>query len=234
MRASVRRCVSCPGLTPHTLAPGCVSASTAVDGRQWAPLPKPAQAEEEAMCPPHAHEAHMMRCTQPAPHSIVHFWFSCGCWTTRIQGVIAMTIPMPVALEVRPKIGPGSVPGALMLFPFCDGTQWAATPVLAPLPPSWSGTFYFFLIHTVILPQNVLSPFYCCSSSQFMLLRAFLGKSADHASTLWISLLSLWFNTNIIFCDQMCDASLSPKARLYPFKPRNMNFTTVKRQRKGE
>lgn len=176
----------------------------------------------------------MVRCTQPAPPCIVHFWFSCGCWTTKIQGVIAMTIPVPVAHKVRPKIVPGSVSSVFFLFPFCDGTQWAATPVLAPLPQSWSSTFYFFLVHTVISPQNVLSPFYCCSSSQLILLRTFLGKSADHASMLWISLLSLWFNTNIIFCDQMSDASLSPKAWLYPFKPRHTNFTTVKRQCKGE
>lgn len=52
MSASGRRCISFSGLTPHTLAPGCVSASTAVDGMQCTALPRRAQSEEEAMLPP--------------------------------------------------------------------------------------------------------------------------------------------------------------------------------------
>lgn len=150
-------------------------------------------------------------------------------------GVIAMTIPTPVACEVgvSPRIQDlYQVSSSCFHFVMVPSVQF--TSELTLLPQSRKGTFYFSLIRTLTFPQNIFSPFYHHSSHQLVLCRALLGKSADHASTLWISLLLLWFNTNIIFCDQIADASLPPRARLYPLKPQHTNFTTVKRQCRGE
>lgn len=189
MSASVRRSISCSGLMPHTLAPGCVSPSKAVGGMQWTPLPEPGQAEDY-------------------PHTS-------GPWgQAQDHARICTRCPLPVSI--------------LWCYPVSSYTS--ASTATSELERHLLFLFDTYSYH----PQNVSSPFYCCSSSQLILLRAFLGKCADHASMLWISLLPLWFNTNIIFCDQISDASVSPKAWFYPSKPRHTNFTKVKRQCKGE
>lgn len=108
------------------------------------------------------------------------------------QGVIAMALPMPVAHEA--SVAPRSwdlnqVSSSCFHFVMVPSAQ--LTSVLTPLPQSWNGTFYVSLIHTVIFPQNVFSAFCHCSSNHLVLWGALLGKSADHASTVWIRLLLL-------------------------------------------
>lgn len=159
-------------------------------------------------------------------------WLLGHPWT---QGVIAMSPPTAVACEVG---APSHSRSLYHLFSSCFHLvlvlQAQLTSVLTPLPQSQKGTFYLSLMCAVIFPQNIFSLIYHHSSNQLVLQEALLGKSADDASVLWVSLLLLWFNTNIIFCDQMADASLPPRAELYPFTAQHMNFTTVKRQCKGE
>lgn len=178
-----------------------------------------------------------MRCTQPASCSTTHFQFRWGCWATRdslkndkdhphISGLGRSVCPVvPKTCTEQPL--PLSV---LWWLPSAQ-----PVPVLTPLfrrcqiAPSLSLQYTW-----LFASQHEFSPFYYRSNNQLVLRGALLGKSADRASASWISLLLLWFNTNIIFCDQMADASLPPRAWLYPFKPQRMNFTTVKRQGKGE
>lgn len=132
------------------------------------------------------------------------------------------------------QLYPSPAPSSLSLSPFCDGYPVHSLCQCSlfqrcQITPSLS------LWYTSLLAsQHEFPPFYYRSNNQLVLRGALLGKSADRASASWISLLLLWFNTNIIFCDQMADASLPPRAWLYPFKPQHMNFTTVKRQGKGE
>lgn len=173
--------------------------------------------------------------TQPASHSTAHFQFRCVCWTTRDPRSNCNDYPNTSGLRgwcIPSYLG--SVPGVLFLLPFCDGTQCAVYIRANPTTPELERHLLFLFDTYAYFLTKYFSPFYHHSSHQLVLCRALLGKSADHASTLWISLLLLWFNTNIIFCDQIADASLPPRARLYPLKPQHTNFTTVKRQCRGE
>lgn len=128
---------------------------------------------------------------------------------------------------------PESAPS--VLFVFCDGAK-CAPHISANTTSLQLEQHLLFLFDTngycltkcFFPPSTVVAVTSSCCGEPLW------KKSADRASMLWISLLLLWFNTNIIFCGQMADASLTPRAGLHPFKTQHMYFTTVKRLCKGE
>lgn len=89
--------------------------------------------------------------------------------------------------------------------------------VMVTLCPNTTAPCHLPFLFSAHREQPVFPTFHHHGSNQLMLWGALLGWSADHASALRISLLSLWFNTKVIFCDQMADASLPSRTWLYPF-----------------
>lgn len=178
--------------TLRTSVPSSLSASTDVDGMQWTSQTKPVQARKK-LCAPQACPHKRAQC---GAHSLLpttaHFQFRCGQGPPGTQGVIAMTIPTPVASEVAvPPHTWDLYQVSSFCFHFVMVPSGKLTSVLTVLPQSQNSTFYFSLIYTVIFPQNVFSSSYHHGSNQLVLWVALPGKSADHASALWISFLLL-------------------------------------------
>lgn len=145
---------------------------------QWTLLTKPLQAGEKAMRFPSV----VIKHTQWGAYSLLPTVLLISNSDVAVgppgtQGVIAMTLPMPVAHEA--SVAPCSwdlYQVSSSCFHFVMVLSAQLTSVLTPLPQSWKVAFYVSLVCTVIFPQNVFSAFCHCSSNHLVLWGALLGN----------------------------------------------------------